>query len=87
VPHGTTGRKPRGQIAARNGVDRTIGRRQHQQRIGHTLSERRKDAGCLHRKVGADRENDNRDEARKHGANAADQDATSADDNISASLS
>src|SRR6185503_13193034 len=71
MAHGPVGRKPRRDIAAQDGVNRAIDRREQKKRVGHNLPQRRENAGRVQRQVSAEGKNNDDDETGEQGPNAA----------------
>ena len=69
--HGPIGRHPRRDVATRDGINRTISGREEEERVGHPLAQSRKDAGSMQRQIGAERKNDDGDQAGEESADAS----------------
>src|SRR6266576_1005311 len=72
---GMTHRRMRGEarrdIAAQDRVDDAVARSDHEERTGHRFTPRRVDLEDMQHLVGADRQDEDYDEPRDHGADAA----------------
>src|SRR6185369_14401290 len=71
MAHGPVGRKPRRDIAAQDGVNRAIDRREQKKRVGHNLPQRRENAGRVQRQVSAERKDKDDHETGEQSPNAA----------------
>ena len=71
MAHGPVGRKPGRDVAAHDGVNRAIDRREQEKRVGHNLAQRREDAGRVQRQVSAERKDNDDHETGEQGPDAA----------------